>query len=1150
MSVLRISFGAAMYFSLGAGGVFCPTAFAQQIDSFWGGGFTGSWSNPANWTTPDSPNNGSPPGTTYRVFIDATGVAYVVTLDTAVTLDQLILDSADATLLISNQLDLLGSLDRLNGSIVLDGGQVTNGTINLNGDRLFATNSQSNVLDGVTINGILDLRPSLTADPGMGEVGTVVLRSGLVLDGTIQFSQSSDLRIDGNQTISGGELRFDSGSGLGGRVIDDHLTPTSMLTLDEFVTTTVINGTFANFAGLALLNHDGSMLIDGMGSTLTIDAEQFSNTGDITVQNGGTLGFGITDPSGLSNSGTISINNGNLRLFGEVSTSAIQSFSLSGSRVSLEGRIDNAGSTLILDAASGTWEANGGTIVGGTVQIPGNSALVFNGSDGGQPRTFTLDGTTLTGDLTLPDMPVNNPTPTLTIQNGLTLNGSITAAGNGRKIILNGSQTLSGGSYSLQGGVPEVELAFTKGAGPAEVDVTLSPTVFIEGGRASIQNLSGGDAVSTLINQGWIAANRTGETLTIAPDTLENDGILQATSGGTLAISASPFINRGELRVDNGTLRLGGTISFESGSTWNRTGGTVLLTGHIDNVGRTVLLDSTSGDVRVDGALVTGGTIELQDGAKFLFDANNDQFTLDAVTFASNFEMQSNRGRLTIQNGLDLGGHILRLTANDSTIRALGSQELDNGQIDMLTTGERTFDLSALTTLRVGANLVVDGGSPSPGDSSIGSNFEPDLATTLINDGTISSTTNLRWLRLRPNHFVNNGLVLASNGGTVELFDDRYNTWVNEGIFRVSSGGALDLGGEVETPDLGTIENLGGEVRLRGTLNNTDHTLVLNSTTGNLKLFQDGTIKGGVIETQDGTELEAEFTGHLNGVTLNGDAYVTFGTFAIGNGLTLNGTMRLGPGGNASFNDNPVLDSGTIFFDPTGAGQLRTLRAPNNTLTIGPAATVRGGRALMFTNETNSILNQGTITADVSGETITIRTARFFNDGVVMAENGGMIVFDPPIAAASSIDRDLLAMSVTSYGMMTIDALSEIILEASFIQGDQSTMEIQIDGIKAGRLAVRGEASFDGALRIAVANPLDLNVGDRFQILDLDTVTSWFDRIETAVLGTGMYFDTSNLATQGFVQVIPAPGTIGVAICMLSTGVLRRPKRTTASAVV
>ena len=56
--------------------------------------------------------------------------------------------------------------------------------------------------------------------------------------------------------------------------------------------------------------------------------------------------------------------------------------------------MDNTSNTLVLNASTGPWLMNGGTIRGGVVQTSGGAQLVFTQGNGS-----VLDGVTVNGDL-------------------------------------------------------------------------------------------------------------------------------------------------------------------------------------------------------------------------------------------------------------------------------------------------------------------------------------------------------------------------------------------------------------------------------------------------------------------------------------------------------------------------------------------------------------------------------------------------------------------------------------------------------------------------------------------------------------------------------------------------------------------------------
>lgn len=176
-----------------------------------------------------------------------------------------------------------------------------------------------------------------------------------------------------------------------------------------------------------------------------------------------------------------------------------------------------------------------------------------------------------------------------------------------------------------------------------------------------------------------------------------------------------------------------------------------------------------------------------------------------------------------------------------------------------------------------------------------------------------------------------------------------------------------------------------------------------------------GTVSGGRLVATNGASLIVNGGGTLDGVTVNGvldvgDSY-WWPTLTVTNGLVLNGTALVGgPTNNSNLGGinfagtQTLSGNGTVVFgqyDQADEGWYNFLRLANAgaTLTIGPGITVRGQNGVIGpvsgtsgggpTNVT--IINQGTISADVARGTITIDAQLFTNNGVTEALNGGTL---------------------------------------------------------------------------------------------------------------------------------------------------------------
>ena len=164
-----------------------------------------------------------------------------------------------------------------------------------------------------------------------------------------------------------------------------------------------------------------------------------------------------------------------------------------------------------------------------------------------------------------------------------------------------------------------------------------------------------------------------------------------------------------------------------------------------------------------------------------------------------------------------------------------------------------------------------------------------------------------------------------------------------------------------------------------------------------------GTGGQGIIATSGG--------GTLDGVTINGDLDVGRQNNGAGvsviNGLVLNGTLYLGNPTNGWYGQvgfvgtQSLGGNGTVVFGNQGACNVLRVDTAGTTLTIGPNVTVRGhsgqigqSTSCVGTPANVSVINQGLISADTAGGTISIRAQSFTNQAVAEAIDGGSLLID------------------------------------------------------------------------------------------------------------------------------------------------------------
>ena len=226
--------------------------------------------------------------------------------------------------------------------------------------------------------------------------------------------------------------------------------------------------------------------------------------------------------------------------------------------------------------------------------------------------------------------------------------------------------------------------------------------------------------------------------------------------------------------------------------------------------------------------------------------------------------------------------------------------------------------------------------------------------------------------------------------------------WFNAGELRLTNT-VLNLDGTFGLGDLGAITRVGGTVRVTGLLQGAGGTLSLDDTTGSWTM-NGGTLRQVTVNLNGNAQLIGS-SGTLDAVTLNGGLDLQSGTLNVTNGLVLNGEARLGnpsngAAGNLAFLGSQALSgSGSVRFGLSGCNALRVLLGGT---TLTNRVLIHGNNGQLgyvpgcFGGPVNvSLVNQGTISADVNGGTITIRAQPFINSGTTNALNGGTLLIIP-----------------------------------------------------------------------------------------------------------------------------------------------------------
>jgi len=184
--------------------------------------------------------------------------------------------------------------------------------------------------------------------------------------------------------------------------------------------------------------------------------------------------------------------------------------------------------------------------------------------------------------------------------------------------------------------------------------------------------------------------------------------------------------------------------------------------------------------------------------------------------------------------------------------------------------------------------------------------------------------------------------------------------------------------------------------------------------TGNLNLAG-GTLLGGTYTSTGIGSLTGTASSTIDGITLGSDLSVQGVNLHVLHGLTLNGSLTLLGAASVLFDDTQSCSGNgqLVFASPYGSlgtGYDLTGGGPI-TLTMGTGITVHGGPGagafdIIRAFSPDKIVNQGTISADVTGQTITlngINGPAIVNQGTMIATAGTLHLINLQNAAGATL---------------------------------------------------------------------------------------------------------------------------------------------------
>jgi hypothetical protein len=460
---------------------------------------------------------------------------------------------------------------------------------------------------------------------------------------------------------------------------------------------------------------------------------------------------------------------------------------------------------------------------------------------------------------------------------------------------------------------------------------------------------------------------------------------------------------------------------------FTRSGGTVNLTGTLDNTSTTLAFTTTTGSWNLVGGTLLGGTVTEASGAELTF--TNSSGTLNGVTFNNDLDLTN--GAATVINGLTLNGSTANLgNASGSTSGGLffnGTETLGGtGTVVLGGSGSNGLFNTGLANLTIGANILLHGNT---GQISFGT-------SSFTNQGTISADTAAGTITLNGTNWSNSGTIQAMNGGT-----------------------ALAQG---------TVANFSA-----GTLTGGTWQVFANST---LRLISTGIVTNAATIVLDG--LNSNFF-RDNGTT---DALAGFatndvaGTFTIRNGrnfttagdFTNNGTLVVGAGSTFTVNGSLTNFSGGTL---TGGTYLigGTLRFNNAAIATNAATIVLDGAASAIVDQSSSDALAGFATNAAAGN-FTIQNGRNFTTAGNFTNNGtlGVGAGDTLAVTGNYTQTSTATLAVqlagtgagqfgrvTTTGLATLDGTLNVTLVGGFTPVAGNTFQVLAFGSQSGDFATK-----------------------------------------------------------------------------------------------
>jgi YVTN family beta-propeller protein len=735
------------------------------------------------------------------------------------------------------------------------------GVIGYNGLQLL---NQGTVNANVA-GGTLTLNPSGFTNQGMVEAtaGGILVLSGSTINnqkGTIQVNGATstvqfvnNARIEGGTvgSVNNGVLTIPSGNGISldgstlgsltivGTYVGANNTTTYLYgTINNTGTIQInagANNTFLTMAAAVTLTGAGTVSLSstlggGNAALATANGNQTLTNANNILQGTGVIGWnglvvvnqaaGIINANLPSTAGGLSLDPPSLTNQGLLEATG-------AGNLSLQNTYYNSGGKILATGSGSTVQFISGTVQGGMLSSASGGVLTTPTGDG-----FTLDGSSNQGSLTIAGMYVGANNTTTYLLGTINNTGSIqlNATANNSFLTMAAGVTLSGSGT--------VALSSTPGQGTAAL-ASANGNQLLTNVNNSLQGTGviGWNGLE-VTNQGTINANVSAGALTLNPSVFTNQGLLEATSGGILALSGSTISNSaGTIKVSgsSSTIQFVNNARIEGGTLATANNGVLTIPS-----GNAITLDgSTLGPLTISGTYVGAnntttyliGTINNTGTIQINAAANNTFLTMAAgvtLTGTGTVSLSSTPG----------GGNAALATANGNQLLTNVNNSLQGtgviGWNGLEVTNQGTINASVSGSLTLNPTTLANQGVLEATGSGL-----LQVSTTVSNaGGSIVASGAAAAVQFANGLTVQGGSLSGTGGGFVGSFSG--NTLTLDGTVNavsIASGGTYTVGNNSTTNIQGTINNNGTLL-----LDSTGSSTVLNAPTGSAMLTGGGAV--------------------------------------------------------------------------------------------------------------------------------------------------------------------------------------------------------------------------------------------------------------------------------------------------------------------